>query len=312
MNSSYQRYLKLGIVHFMAFPETIRGQGPILETLERIASDPDFQAIEISWIKDDATRERAADLLSASGLAVYYGAQPRLLTQGLSLCELDDGLRRQAVNEIKVAINEAVSLRALGLAVLSGKDCRPADRNRAKDRLVESLQELADYAGERRLKLTLETFDRAAYAKGCLIGPTEEAAELADRVARSNFGLMLDLSHMPLLDETAEQMLSAGRAHLRHVHIGNCVKRIPQHPAYGDEHPRFGITEGENGVEQLKEFLGELFKVGYLSASNAVPPVVSFEVKPMACESSTTVIANSKRAFQQAWAELEIEECVSR
>jgi sugar phosphate isomerase/epimerase len=140
-----------------------------------------------------------------------------------------------------------------------------------------------------------------------LIGPTTEAAAIVERVARKNFGLMLDLSHMPLLNETAEQMLGDGQAALRHVHIGNCVKRIAGHPAYGDEHPRFGIAEGENGVAELKTFLKELFRIGYLSAKKTKQPVISFEVKPMAGESSETLIAHSKRVLNQAWAELEIE-----
>lgn len=306
MDSPYQRFLKLGVVHFMAFPQCIKGEGPILETIEKIANDPDFQAIEISWIKDDAARGKAADLLSASGLAVFYGAQPRLLTQKLNLCDLDAAHRKTAVEEIKRGVDEAVQLRALGIAVLSGKDCAAADRAAATSRLVESLQEIADYAGAKGLQLTLETFDRAGYAKNCLIGPTTEAVELADRVNRKNFGLMLDLSHMPLLEETPEQMLGGGKKHLRHIHIGNCVKRISTHPAYGDEHPRFGIPEGENGVPEVKAFLAELFRIGYLAANKPTRPVVSFEVKPMAGESGELVIASSKRVFEQAWAELDV------
>jgi sugar phosphate isomerase/epimerase len=305
VQSHYQQYLKLGLVHFMAFPQTLRGEGPILETIQTIAADPDFQAIEISWIKDDQTRAKAAELLGSSGLAVYYGAQPRLLTQKLSLCALDDDHHKSVVAEIKRAIDEATFLKALGVGVLSGADY-PTNRAAATTKLVESLQELADYAAERNIKLTLETFDRAGYAKNCLIGPTIEAAALAQRVGRINFGLMLDLSHMSLLDETAEQMLTAGKAYLRHIHIGNCVKRVATHAAYGDEHPRFGIAEGENGVPEIKTFLAELFRIGYLSKTKSIPPVVSFEVKPMAGESPEVVIASSKRAFNQAWAELEV------
>jgi sugar phosphate isomerase/epimerase len=307
VNTPYQKFFKLGIVHFMAFPATIRGEGPVLETIEKIATDPDFQAIEVTWIKDDATRAKAAALMADSGLAVYYGCQPRMLTQKLSLCECDDQHRKLAIADMKKGIKEAAEIKALGVGVLSGKDCGAKDRETARARLVESLQELADYAGEFGMNLSLETFDRVDFAKNCLVGPTIEAAAIAERVGRKNFGLMLDLSHMPLLDETAEQMLGQGKAALRHVHIGNCVKRIAGHAAYGDEHPRFGIAEGENGVPELKTFLKELFRVGYLSAQKTKQPVISFEVKPMAGESSETLIAHSKRVLNQAWAELEIE-----
>ena len=36
---SIYRYMKLGIVHFKAFPEVILGNGPIIETLRKIAGD---------------------------------------------------------------------------------------------------------------------------------------------------------------------------------------------------------------------------------------------------------------------------------
>ena len=40
--------------------------------------------------------------------------------------------------------------------------------------------------------------------------------------------------------------------------------------------------------------------IGFLNAEN--PPIVSFEVKPLADESSELVIANAKRALREAWA----------
>lgn len=39
MHDSLQSYMKVGIVHFMVYHETMRGEGPILETIEKIALD---------------------------------------------------------------------------------------------------------------------------------------------------------------------------------------------------------------------------------------------------------------------------------
>ena len=36
-NFSIYRYMHLGIVHFKAFPQVVGGQGPIVETLRKIA-----------------------------------------------------------------------------------------------------------------------------------------------------------------------------------------------------------------------------------------------------------------------------------
>ena len=186
----------------------------------------------------------------------------------------------------------------------TGKDPGSERRNESKVKLIESLKEVADYAIEKKTDILLEQFDRVPYGKNCLIGPTVEAVEIVERTNRPNLGLMVDLSHLPLLDETAEQALGSAREHLRHVHIGNCVKRNPDHPVHGDEHPRFGIPEGENGVPELKEFLQELFKIGYLKEGKPDLPAVSFEVKPMKGESSELVIADSKAALRRAWAEV--------
>jgi hypothetical protein len=89
-----------------------------------------------------------------------------------------------------------------------------------------------------------------------------------------------------------------------HVHVGNCVKR-PGQPAYGDQHPRLGFPGGENDVDELVEFLQALFQVGYLPTNPTGEwPWVGFEVKPQAGESPELILANTKRAWRQAWARL--------
>jgi len=42
------KFMKVGLIHFMAYPQVIRGDGPILETLQKIAEDDFFTAVEIS------------------------------------------------------------------------------------------------------------------------------------------------------------------------------------------------------------------------------------------------------------------------
>jgi hypothetical protein len=88
--------------------------------------------------------------------------------------------------------------------------------------------------------------------------------------------------------------------YLVHAHMGNCIMRDKEHPGYGDQHPRFGIIGGENDVKELTEFLKVLLDIGFLNHQN--PPIVSFEVKPLAGETSEVVIANAKRVLKEAWA----------
>jgi hypothetical protein len=113
------------------------------------------------------------------------------------------------------------------------------------------------------------------------------------------------LSHLPLIGESAHEMVVSSIDHLIHVHVGNCVLQHKDHPAYGDAHPRFGLPEGEVGVEELQRFLETLIYAGYFKKNTPTTmPVVSFEVRPLEGESSEVVIAGAKRTLRQAWARL--------
>jgi len=308
MQESWHRYLRLGIVHFMAFPAVLKGDGPYVESLRRIAADDFFTAVEVGWVDSDAERAAAAALLRESHLSVGFGAQSALLVTKSNLNALDEKDRRKAVTIVQGCIDQAIQLGARRVAVLSGPYPGAADEARAKARLVESLRELCAYARERGAGIALETFDRTIDKKS-LAGPTPLCVEISAALRRDypDFGLMLDLSHIPLLGEGIRECLLAGREHLVHAHIGNCVMRDPKHPAYGDQHPRFGIEGGENDTPQVVEFLKTLFEIGYLggpAAGTDARPFLSFEVKPLAGETPEAVIAGTKRVFADAWARL--------
>jgi len=302
MQESMYKFMKVGLIHFMAYPETMKGDGPILETLQKIAEDDFFTAVEVSWIKDDKVRDKAKKLLEMSHLTVAYGAQPRLLINNLNLNSFNEEERKMAVREIKAGVDEAYEIGAKALAFLSGKDPGEEEREQALNLLVSSIKEICDYAKSKGdLGITLEIFDQEIDKK-CLIGPANEARKLAAEVRKEydNFGLMVDLSHLPLLNETPTQAIIPIKDYLVHAHIGNCILRDEKHPAYGDQHPRFGIKGGENDVKELTEYLKVLLNIGFLNPQN--PPIVSFEVKPLAGESSEVVIANAKRVLREAWA----------
>ncbi len=303
MDQPLARYARVGIIHFMLWPETMSGDGPILDTLGRLAADADFHAVEVTRINDPATRRQARALLETAHMTVGFGAQPILLGGKLDLNAADDAARTEAVEAVEGAIDQAADLGAHACAVLSGPDPGPDDRARATGRLIDSLKWLCDYAAQKGgLAIVLETFDRVSFGKNCLIGPSDEAAEVAARVRRDfpSFGLMIDLSHLPLLDETPQQAVEAVGECLVHAHMGNCVMQDPAHEAYGDNHPRFGVPGGENDVPELAAYLRALLDAGFLSRERR--PVLSFEVKPLAGESVEALIAGSKRVLDQAWA----------
>jgi sugar phosphate isomerase/epimerase len=305
MNTPLHHVIRPGIVHFMAFPATIRGEGPILETCRQILADPYFEVIEISWIKDLAARSQVKAMIASAGVEAKYGGQPRLLTQKLDLNNVDETMRQRAVAEIKAAVDEASELGIRDVGLLSGSDVPAAARPAAMERLGKSLVELCRYAADHGCNIVLEVFDRDIDKKA-LIGPADTALEIAVRVKRSckNFGLMVDLSHIPLLGESPAKALLPVREHIAHIHIGNAYFKDRNDPAWGDQHPRFGYPGGANDVPEIVEFLRVLFQIGYLKADGLARGKVSFEIKPLPGEDSAVMIAAAKRKLGEAWAQL--------
>jgi sugar phosphate isomerase/epimerase len=305
MNIPLHHVIRPGIVHFMAFPATIKGDGPILETCRQILADPYFEVLEISWIKDSAVRSLVKAMIASAGVEAKYGGQPRLLTQKLDLNSADETMRQRAVAEMKSAVDEAAELGIRDVGLLSGSDVPVAERPAAMDRLEKSFVELCHYAAERGCNIVLEVFDRDIDKKA-LIGPAETALEIAVRVKRSckNFGLMVDLSHIPILGESPAQALVPVREHIAHIHIGNAYFKDRNDPAWGDQHPRFGYPGGANDVPEIVEFLRVLFQIGYLKADGSTRGNVSFEIKPLPGEDSAVMIAAAKRKLGEAWAHL--------
>lgn len=301
MEKHWEHYCTMSIVHFMAYPNTIGGEGPIVETISKIAEDPFFGAIEIGWIKDPKVRAEAKSILAACHIKVRYGAQSALLLGKLDLNSLDEAERNKAIDQMKACIDEASQMGAQRVAFLSGKDPGDTNRARALDALVKSVKGLCRYGKEKGIALTCEIFDREVDKK-CLIGPADYSVQFGKMIRQdySDFGLMYDLSHMPLLYEKTE-VLRVLKDLLVHIHVGNCVVELGK-LGYGDLHPRFGWPKGSNDIPELTEFIRMLIKIGYLDEMKKEKPWVGFEIKPQATgETPALVIAGTKRVWQSAW-----------
>lgn len=304
MKESIHKYFKVGLIAFMAQPSLIRGEDPdVVAAIKKIACDDYFDAIEVTWIKDAAKRAEAAKLLETAHMTVCYGAQPRLLTTGLNANAIHEEDRKKAEDTLMEAIDEAEELGSKGIAFLSGK-WEEASKEEAYSQLLKTTRNLCDYAKTKNMTVELEVFDYDI-AKASLIGPAPLAARFAAdmRTTHSNFGLLIDLSHIPMTYETSEFVVRTLRSYLTHFHIGNTVCTDPATEGYGDEHQRFGFPGGSNDTEQVLEFLRVLKNEGFMNADN--PYVLSFEVKPWKDEDADAVVANAKRVLNRAWALLE-------
>jgi len=300
MTESINKYAKIGLVHFMAYPSTIKGQGPIEETIRKIAIDDYFDAIEISWINDSKTRQKVKKMLDSSHLTVAYGGQPRLLVAGDNINDLDETKRLRAINNLKEGIDEAYEIGAVGFGFLSGK-YEEETKEASYQALIKSTKEICEYAKSKgQMKIAHEVFDYDI-DKCSLVGPVDLAKRYAEEICSDydNFGLMVDLSHIPIIHESIRESTIPVKDYIIHAHMGNCMIKDKNDPAYGDAHPRFGYPGSENDVDELVEYLKVLLEIGYLDPENR--RILSFEVKPVGDEDPDIVVANAKRTLNLAW-----------
>ncbi len=309
--TTWSHMLDFGVIHPLIYLECRGGEGPILETLPTIINDSDFGAIEIAPIKNPEVRQKAKALLAQSQLQIVYLPILPVLLEKLEPGSADHDLRKTAVTRLKALVDEAIDIGASMAMVQGPLDPGPTEREATTARLVEDLQSLCDYAaaqsGQQLLFITFENFDRDIEKKR-LIGPTIEAVALAEAVNRPNFGLTIDLSHLPLLGETSAYALQTAAPHLIHAHIGNCVIDHPSSPLYGDFHPRFGHPLGRNDLPEVIDYLHQLDAVGYWSRARRRldrTPILSMELRPVPGEDDPlAVLANGKRTFMRAWAKV--------
>jgi len=310
--TAWTKLMDFGVVHPLIYLACRGGEGPILETLPTIINDSDFGAIEIAPIKNPEVRQKAREMLAQSQLQIVYLPILPVLLERLEPGSSDIDQRNAALVRLRSLIDEAIDFGCTMAMVQGPLDPGVDQREATTARLVEDMQALCDYAAAQSKKrlvfLTFENFDRDIEKKR-LIGPTSEAARLAEAIDRPNFGLTIDLSHLPLLGETPTHALHTAGRHLIHAHIGNCVIDHPESALYGDFHPRFGHPLGRNDLPEVIDYLQQLDAVQYWTNARqrlGRQPILSMELRTIPGEElPETVLANGKRTFMRAWAQRE-------
>jgi sugar phosphate isomerase/epimerase len=296
---------QLGVVQFMAFPNTDQDPEKLLASLRALALDDAFSLVELTQMPDAATREKVRALLEAAHLHCAFAATPVILRRQLNPSATDTATRRHALEILMACLDEAITLNARAFVLMSGPF--GGDEVSELNAFVQTLNDLCAYAADHAqgepMWILVEQFDREV-DKRALIGPSPLARALAEAVRANHhhFGLLVDLSHLPLLKEAPEDCLSELLGDfVCHVHLGNCVLDATD-PLYGDQHPPFGYPKGENDVPQVRVFLEALHYSGYFHRPGPFGvPSLSFEVKPLPEQEPLIVLANAKRVLWQAW-----------
>lgn len=297
MRDSIHKYFQIGTIQWMSHPRK-----NVLDSIRELACDDFFDAIEISKLPDDKTKESAKKILEQSHMKVCFGAQPLLLGPKLNPNDIDEEGRKKAEAALIMGVDEAQFMGAGAIAFLSGK-WEESSKDKAYQQLIKTTTNVCAYAAEKGMGVNLEVFD-FDMDKASLIGPAPLAYRFAAdmRCRCNNFGLLVDLSHFPTTYETSKFVIQTLRPYIKHFHIGNAVVKKGGE-AYGDQHPRFGFPQSANDTPQLLDFFRVLKEEGFFNAED--PYVLSFEVKPWGEEEEDLILVNTKRVINRAWALLE-------
>ncbi|HZJ88357.1 MAG TPA: TIM barrel protein [Sphaerochaeta sp.] len=300
MRSSIQGWARLGIVHSMAFPHAVESTEAYLSTVTEILKDPFFEVVELGNPPFAELIEMVPPLVDQAACTLTYCGHGLLFGSGANINSLDETERARAVAILKEGIDEAYAMGSEEFQFLS-RHWEEGKEDAYLDALIRSTKELCAYAASKGdMPVVLEVFDHNIDKKS-LLGPAVLVARYAEAVRAEweNFGIMIDCSHIPIIGESIDEAVDPIVQYITHVHIGNAFLSDPEHPSYGDYHPRFEYPGGENDTAYLAAFLQKLVDIGYLSEGGR--KILSFEVKPQEGEDSSMVVAGSKRILERAW-----------
>lgn len=304
MKDPIQRYFQVGLVSAMMYAPMLKeGPSAWAKLIRAIAVDDYFDVVEVNPLPSDEVRKEVADLVAQSHMKLVQNAHGRLMAAGLNPNDVDEAGRQAAEDALMKGVDEAAAMGSTTMGMLSGR-WTPETREECFRQLVKTVVNVCKYAQTKGILVELEVFDHDI-AKCSLLGPAPLAARFAAEVRCQcpNFGLMVDLSHIPMTYETSAQVISVLRPYITHFHFGNTVCTDPNAEAYGDEHPRFGFPGSSNDTAEVVEFLRVLRENGFFCPQD--PYILTYEVKPWKDENIDVIIANSKRVLNRAWALLE-------
>ncbi|MGG1516469.1 TIM barrel protein [Paenibacillus oryzisoli] len=299
MQQSYRNYFKLGINHHLLFPASFDSAEAHRVSLPEVLSYPEFEVIDLFVSEEaDIAVEQIRQVRDSGRIPVYNC--PLLSGPRLNPNSPDEAIRNETVAAAASHLQRAQAIGAKKAVIASGPNPGPAQIAEQTEAFVDYVAKLCAAVPE--LTLMIEPFDRSI-GKNLLIGSTREAAEVVRRVqeaGKPNIGLLIDMGHVPLMEETFAQAVADSSSYIRHVHLGSCVKRDPADPLYGDMHPPWGYPGGENDVPELVEFLKALFASGYLGSSGE-RPTVTLEMRPYPGRSERESVDIFLEKLEKAW-----------
>ncbi len=297
-----ERYIRFGISPTVLFPECTQGPLQHLAAFTKAAVFPGYEMLETFLPDDDKVRAEEIRIAREEGKGINYNFPIDFQVPGrYNPCSFSDEELRSAIDYACLHIEHAAEAGSHIIAITSGPDYMPGEREKEYARFAEYLRAISSKCREHGIGIAIETAERHRFKK-LLMGPSLESAMfirgLRDE-GLDNVYLMVDTAHCPLMEEDPIDVLHNSLiAGINHIHIGNAVVSNERSIFYGHTHPAIGIPDGCYDVSDVAIFLKELFRCGYLRKNTEYSerPCLSYEMR---CYDGTSPMLSAKVAHDK-------------
>ncbi|WP_367932503.1 sugar phosphate isomerase/epimerase family protein [Enterocloster citroniae] len=227
----------LPAVHLLEIFMPYRGDEPrMIRVLQDAVTLNYYKGVELCIFFEAGNRKTVRRILEENRLHGSAFATPYIKDQKLNLMDSDPIQRKKALEFAKLLASYAADAGYTNLGMPSGDDPGYLIRGIAKNRLAESLIELATHCQKLGINLTLEPLDRYAYKKQ-LIGPMEETIAWFAPIhaACPNAYIHWDSAHEALGGIDLIHSIELAAPYLAQFHLCNAILDLG-HPCYGDLH----------------------------------------------------------------------------
>lgn len=197
--------------------------------------------------------------LEATGKLVRdAGLTVTTLCRGGFLTAIEPGERAKALDDNRLAVDEAAALGTDVLVLVSGGlPAGSRDLRGARERIADALGELGPYAEERGVKLAIEPLHPMYAADRCVVSTLAQALDLAERFPAHQVGVTVDTYHIWWDDTAPAQIARAGGGGRIHTfQLADWTTPLPE-----------GVLTGRgqigDGAIDMREWKGYVEAAGY-------------------------------------------------
>lgn len=301
MHLPLTQFARLGLVHHMLYASSLRDPDTHVSTLETLIRHPDIETLDCCLPDGRARQDRLVRAIRASNKEHINFAVHLFPYAELNLATPSAAEQRRVRLIMEDFINQAAAIGATGFIFAAGGPPANQATTAHHHAFANFCRWLCERLAPHGIDALLEPFD-FDFDKCFLHGPIDRTLELIEEVAADfpNFGLELDMAHLPLMREPFVSAIERSASWLKRVHLGNCVMRDETDPFYGDRHPPIGYPGGEIDGPELDKILTTLIDVGFLQSANRGDLVI--EINPFPGRSVDESVSDNLNRVEASWA----------